>query len=104
MTLPAATVYLALSISVFVAGFATSRELRVVAIGAVTALSMLVGAAAIWFVSLQILVIRRLCTYCLILHTIGIATCALVLAMAGVKNLAAPLAISGVGLTCLIAG
>jgi uncharacterized membrane protein len=41
--------------------------------------AMVVIASAIWFISLQLLVIRRLCVYCMVIHAFGCAAAILAL-------------------------
>lgn len=47
--------------------------------GAVTVCGLAAGIAAIWFISLQLFVIRSLCVYCMAAHTCGIMMSALIL-------------------------
>lgn len=42
-------------------------------------LALLLGGAAIWFLGLQMLVLRRLCLYCVLVHLLGLACAALAL-------------------------
>jgi uncharacterized membrane protein/protein-disulfide isomerase len=104
VTVPALALYLALSVSVIVAGFGTSPQIRTAASGAVIALSLLAAAAAIWFVGLQILVLHRFCAYCLILHALGISICGFTILTTDVERLSVPFAIAGLGFLSLLAG
>jgi predicted DsbA family dithiol-disulfide isomerase len=78
----------------------------------ITALSLLAGTAAIWFIGLQVLAVKRLCAYCLVTHICGILI-ALIVSRGLLRlrqsshfelNLCFPVALSMVGLFVTIAG
>ncbi len=72
----------------------------------VTILALSAGMAAVWFIGLQVLVIKHLCTYCLTAHTCGLAAAGVVLRnrIVGGKTLGLLAIISFVGLAMLIGG
>jgi uncharacterized membrane protein len=77
------------------------------ATSALLILAMMAIGAAIWFIALQVFVIRRLCLYCLIVHACGLVAAALALSHAPWRNSPAfplELAIAGVGTAILIIG
>ena len=47
--------------------------------GGLTAGSLMAGLAALWFIGLQVFLLRHLCPYCLAVHTCGIVLAALML-------------------------
>ncbi|HXJ55112.1 MAG TPA: vitamin K epoxide reductase family protein [Verrucomicrobiae bacterium] len=51
--------------------------------GWITPLAMLVAGAAIWFVALQLLVVRAICPYCMVAHLCGLGAAILLLITAG---------------------
>lgn len=70
-------------------------------------LALLAAGAALWFIALQSIVIRRLCAYCMAIHICGLLAAFLILYLrsTSVSNVVgAPLAIAGAGLAILIGG
>ena len=67
MALPGAMVYLALLLS----AMAKNRP-------AMTAMATMAGGAALWFLVLQGVVIRRFCVYCVLLHSVGLLIAGLI--------------------------
>lgn len=81
VTIPATILYLCLITSALIQVFSRSGSARVVAGEMLLAAALCTGAAAIWFVLLQLLVLRRWCMYCLTLHCIGTLLCILAIWM-----------------------
>lgn len=52
---------------------------RQIAFAILLPLSMIAGGAAIWFLALQVLVIRRLCLYCSVVHVFGLVIASMML-------------------------
>lgn len=46
-------------------------------------LGLIAGASGVWFVAIQLFVIRRLCPYCLVVQVIGAGVCTILLASRG---------------------
>jgi len=61
------------------AAFATGERTRRIALGLIVIMGLSAGVAAIWFISIQIFVLKHLCTYCLAAHTCGLIISALLL-------------------------
>ena len=61
------------------ATFATVERTRRIALGLIVIMGLSAGVAAIWFISIQIFVLKHLCTYCLAAHTCGLIISALLL-------------------------
>jgi uncharacterized membrane protein len=72
VTIPAAVTYLATAGAALAAGHASSPAARSAAEQLLRALSLAIAGTAVWFVLLQVLVVRRVCAYCLALHGIAI--------------------------------
>jgi uncharacterized membrane protein/protein-disulfide isomerase len=72
----------------------------------VTALAVMAGMAALWFVFLQLFVIKHLCSYCLVAHACGllVATVALSIRPLGAKSMRWVGALSALGIGALIGG
>lgn len=71
------------------------------------AIAIMLGGAAVWFVILQAVVLRRFCAYCSTLHVIGIASAALALSImraAGPPSARWPSYAAAAGVAVLIAG
>lgn len=61
-------------------GFSTTQDRpRKVALSLTVVMGLSAGIAAIWFISIQIFVLKHLCTYCLAAHTCGLIISALLL-------------------------
>lgn len=99
--------YVAMGVALF-AGSSTrfNSSTRQIGWAIVTVLALSAGAAALWFVSLQIFALGHLCTYCLVAHTCGLVAAGTVLwtrpiGTSGLK----PAAILGLlGVSILIVG
>lgn len=107
VSLMAVGLYLAMACSLVVAR--TRKSLDSVWSGAwlaVTLLAFSAGLAAIWFIYLQIFVLKHLCWYCLVAHTCGLVSAAIVLYLRPVSATAmkAAAGLSVVGLAALIGG
>ena len=83
-----------------------SASIRYMAWTLVTLIGLSAGLAAIWFISLQVFVLKHLCTYCLAAHACGLVTAEVVLwnkILAG-KAIAIVSALSVAGMATLIGG
>ncbi len=99
--------YLSLAISLFFGSSSRfSNSVRHIGWAMVTILAMSAGAAALWFVSIQVFALGHLCTYCLVAHTCGLVAAATVLwtRPVGVSGLKPAAVLSIVGVTVLIVG
>jgi hypothetical protein len=74
-------------------------------------LSFLVAAGAMWFIFLELVVVKRICLYCNLVHLFGFSILILVLSSdpywlqpVGSQSLALPLLIAGTGVLLLIGG
>ena len=83
-----------------------SSPVRQAAWGVVTLLAISAGMAAIWFISLQIFVLKHLCSYCLIAHSCGLLAAGIALTKTSIGNRTTTLAFccGVVGMGILIAG
>lgn len=63
----------------FVVTATTSPARRTAARTLLTVLAIIVGGSALWFVGLQVLVLRSVCPYCMAAHGCGLAAAAIVL-------------------------
>ncbi len=70
--IPAAGLYLGMLLALLVNLVSERTKLRTVALYVVTAAACAAGLAAIWFISLQLFVVGRLCGYCLAAHACGL--------------------------------
>jgi len=114
VALPGAMLYLIIVLAALGSRYGPSDPVRGLAGRAVVAAALLAGAAAVWFVALQLVAVRRLCAYCTVVHLLGACTCGLVLGTQSHVGLAGaglatwqgsvPLLVAGVGLLCLVAG
>ncbi len=55
------------------------QRVRNLAWSFVTILAVAAGVAAVWFISLQALVLKHFCPYCMAAHTVGLIACSIVL-------------------------
>ena len=58
---------------------ARNDQLRSVVWKILTVAGLAAGLAAVWFISLQVIVIGHLCKWCLVAHTCGLIVCGLIL-------------------------
>lgn len=79
---PALAVYAAIFVTVVVLGWATTEAQFRRAWSALILLAVVVGGSAIWFVGLQLVVIRAICPWCLAEHGIGLLIGAIVFSRA----------------------
>jgi len=78
VTLPGTLVYL-LAFSAAVIATATTSQTCLITEAGLVALAPLIAGAALWFMALQGLVIRRFCIYCTATHLLGVTLAGLVL-------------------------
>lgn len=83
-----------------------SRSVRKVSWVVVTTAVFAAGLSAMWFVALQLIVLKHICLYCMIAHTCGlVATVTMLLASPlRAKAMLAAAALSFVGLAVLVVG
>lgn len=72
VSIPAGAVYASLLVALGFAGNRATPEARRKSWSVITILAISAGAAAIWFICLQIFVLRSLCIYCISTHAIGL--------------------------------
>jgi uncharacterized membrane protein len=113
---PAAAVYFVVLASFAVLGVFSSGRGRQPATGVLLAAAPLLAAAAVWFIGLQGLLLRRFCLYCLLLHGIGVAVAVMIafglpgegsgFAYSGLPTaeLIGVLSAAGVGIAALVLG
>jgi len=80
VSLPASFVYVSMLVALGYAGASQLSPRRQTAWSFVTLLAFTAGMSAIWFISLQLFVLRSLCLYCMAAHTIGLVLAAAALA------------------------
>ncbi len=79
VSIPAAGLYLSLLASLAFVGKSVPNRVRNLAWSIVTVLAFSAGAAAIWFISLQVFVLGHLCKYCMGVHGCGLVIAAMML-------------------------
>lgn len=106
VSIPAVALYASLLVVLGFAGKTTPHELRryswiMLQVGGTTA-----GLAALWFVGLQVFVIKHFCVYCLGAHTCGLMLAASVwwVSPSRIQPVFRTCAVAGLGLCLLIAG
>jgi hypothetical protein len=111
VALPALSLYATLLIALAFSGPAAPQQVQQLAWKAACWLSLLAGAAAIWFIALQAFVVGSFCTWCLTVHACGIGLAAMALAMSwqvmgwqSLSNLRTGMAFSIAGVALLAAG
>ena len=104
VSLPAAALHLTLLTLLVASAFRLPSRLRLSADFGIFLCAMCAGAAALWFVGLQVFAIGKLCKYCLIAHGAGIAACLIALIGCGFRfeHFAKPAAIA-LALTAILA-
>lgn len=88
-------------------GFANSRtdSLRTTAWAVMTSGGIAAGLAAIWFISLQVLVIGKYCKWCLVAHSCGLVVAGLILWQRPAQRYTTRLAmLSVLGISVLVGG
>jgi uncharacterized membrane protein len=102
---PALLLYVALFAATFRAAPRMSAAIRDKAWTFLTWAACLILAAAVWFLGLQVLVVRQLCPYCLAAHAAGAAAAILILRASGspLRHRHVPTA-AALGITLLISG
>ena len=107
VSLLALGIYFTMAIAL-VAGSARwfSRSVRKVGWTVVTAAAFAAGLSAVWFVLLQLLVLKAICLYCMIAHACGLAAAATMLIASPLKTPAklATAALSFAGFAVLVVG
>jgi uncharacterized membrane protein len=78
VSVPAGAVYVVMLLGLALVGRRYAPAVRQWAWAGVTFAAVSAAAAALWFISLQALVLQHFCAYCMTAHTIGIVLCVLV--------------------------
>ena len=107
VSLLAVGLYVGLLGSLFVgASQRFSSSLRNMGWSLTTVFAIAAGLAAIWFISLQVFVLKHLCTYCLAAHACGLVAAAVVIWLrpVGSANISLGSLASVAGVTALIGG
>lgn len=79
VSVPAGMLYASLLVALGLTGKRSSEKTRRKSWGVVTILALSAGAAGIWFICLQLFVLKSLCIYCISAHSIGLLLSAAVL-------------------------
>ena len=106
VSVPAAVMYFAVLVALAVCTMASNETARQLAWAVVTVGALSAGIAAIWFISIQAFVLKKLCIYCMCAHCCGIVLSAIILWRRPLgKNMTSALSgISVIGACVLIAG
>ncbi|MCC7146654.1 MAG: hypothetical protein IT443_09425 [Phycisphaeraceae bacterium] len=70
--------YLVVGVGLWLTGAARSPSLQTWGWGLLAALGVMAGGAAVWFVALQVLVIQKICPYCMATHAASLTLCHLI--------------------------
>ena len=79
VSVPAGGLYASMLVLLGFAGLNAPRAMRQMVWNALTAGACMAGLAALWFISLQIFALSKICPYCVAVHTCGLAMAALML-------------------------
>lgn len=79
VSIPAAALYATLLPSLFVISSRRAAQQQQGVWAIVTTLCVAAGAAAIWFIALQVFVLGHLCKYCVVAHLCGLTLCGFIL-------------------------
>ena len=79
VSVPAGGLYASMLVLLGFAGLNAPRAMKQMVWNALTAGSCMAGLAALWFISLQIFALSKICPYCVAVHTCGLVMAALML-------------------------
>lgn len=79
VSVPAGGLYASMLVLLGFAGLNAHRAMKQMVWNALTAGACLAGLAALWFISLQIFALSKICPYCVAVHTCGLTMAALML-------------------------
>jgi uncharacterized membrane protein/protein-disulfide isomerase len=79
VSVPAGGLYASMLVLLGFAGLNAPRAMRQMVWNALTAGACMAGLAALWFISLQIFALSKICPYCVAVHTCGLTMAALML-------------------------
>ena len=79
VSVPAGGLYASMLVMLGFAGLNAPRAMKQMVWNALTAGACMAGLAAIWFISLQIFALSKICPYCVAVHTCGLTMAALML-------------------------
>ena len=105
VSVPAFALYASLLAVLAFTSPATPESLRKLAWQCLTAGGVSAAAAAIWFIALQVFVIKHLCPYCLVAHTCGLVVAGIVLFQQPLgRQLAAKWSVVGIAAALVLIG
>ena len=79
VSVPAGGLYASMLVMLGFAGLNAPRAMKQMVWNALTAGACMAGLAALWFISLQIFALSKICPYCVAVHTCGLTMAALML-------------------------
>ena len=79
VSVPAGGLYASMLVLLGFAGLNAPRAMKQMVWNALTAGACMAGLAALWFISLQIFALSKICPYCVAVHTCGLTMAALML-------------------------
>lgn len=79
VSVPAGGLYASMLVLLGFAGLNAPRAMKQMVWNALTAGAFMAGLAALWFISLQIFALSKICPYCVAVHTCGLTMAALML-------------------------
>ncbi len=79
VSVPAGGLYASMLVMLGFAGLNAPRAIKQMVWNALTAGACMAGLAALWFISLQIFALSKICPYCVAVHTCGLMMAALML-------------------------
>lgn len=79
VSVPAGGLYASMLVLLGFAGLNATRSMRQMVWNALTAGACMAGLAALWFISLQIFALSKICPYCVAVHSCGLTMAAIML-------------------------